>query len=531
MPDALIAEALSDAAGFATEGEVKIQGLDDHTRLILFIGIGIYILGILAIGWWSSKRVQNVGDYLVAGRRLPLWMATATLLATWFGAGSSMGVAAQVYSPDGGGISGVIADPFAAAFSLIFAGVFIVGLLRRKRYLTVTDIIEDRYGKAAGIYASFWMLPVYIGWLGAQVMGLGTILYVLTGVSVMWGVVIGTAVVLVYTYAGGMWAVTLTDVVQVSLIIVGLFLLVPQAVDMAGGWEATFATVPAGDLTLMPETSGAENWIYYFGQWLVMGLGCTVGQDLIQRSLASRNEKIAIASSVMSGAFYLTLALVPITIGFAARVVFARHGITADALGDNLENQVLPRMAILGLGNIHPIVLTVFLAALISAIMSSADSSLLAASSLLSNNIVKPMCRHITDEHLLLVTRIASVALILLSALLALSVKSIYQLMINSWASQLVVVFVPVMTALYVKRASRNCAWTAMVVAPVVWLAYVFVKAAGLNTPFLELIADDGVFSPILTIGAVYGFAAGILAFFFTWCGERLTARCAEGEE
>ena len=76
----------------------SIITLDTPTRIILWSGIGFYILVMLLIGYLSGRKVKDMSDFLVAGRRLPLWMATATLLATWFGAGSSMGVAATVYS-------------------------------------------------------------------------------------------------------------------------------------------------------------------------------------------------------------------------------------------------------------------------------------------------------------------------------------------------------------------------------------------------------------------------------------------------
>ena len=91
------------------------------------------------------------------------------------------------------------------------------------------------------------------------------------------------------------------------------------------------------------ETASAEDWVFYIGSWIVMGLGCTVGQDLVQRSLASRNEKIAVSSAVMSGFFYAAIGLVPITIGFAARTVLANHGVTEAMMGGDvgLENQVL----------------------------------------------------------------------------------------------------------------------------------------------------------------------------------------------
>lgn len=160
-----------------------------------------YVGVLIGIGFWSSRKVKGMNDFLVAGRRLPLWMATATLLATWFGAGSSMGVAATVYTD---GIGGVLADPFGASISLVLAGIFIVGLLRRLKCLTVTDIVERKYGKWAGVYTSLWMIPVYIGWLGAQMLGIGTILHILTGMDALWGTLIGAAVVLIYTFAGGM---------------------------------------------------------------------------------------------------------------------------------------------------------------------------------------------------------------------------------------------------------------------------------------------------------------------------------------
>ena len=578
--------AVSEAAPPAV-GALKL-GLSQQTLTMLWIGIAIYIVGMLAVGIWCSRRINGMGDFLVAGRRLPLWMATATLLATWFGAGSSMGVAAEVFSS---GIGGVIADPFAASLSLIVAGIFVVGLLRRARCMTVTDIVSRRYGKWAGIYTSLWMVPVYIGWLGAQVMGMGTILHILTGIDVYVGTLIGAGVVLIYTMVGGMWAVTLTDVIQVTLIIVGLLLIVPGAVHEAGGWVEVFRRVPAGELSIAPGAgvSGLNGWTYYIGSWIVMGLGCVVGQDVIQRSLASKNEKVAVASSIMAGFFYLALAMVPITIGFAARIVFAEHNIE---ISGDFENQVLPNMAIVVLGKLSPIVLVLFLSALISAIMSSADSSLLAGSSLLINNVVHPIFPGLSERTLLIATRVATFLLTAVATLLALKVDSIYKLMINSWASQLVIIFVPVVTALYVKRASKNCAWSAMMVATVFWLGYVFFDASGIELALRDLVADgmtagelmasgvdwsgffasgvtpeasakltdlarDGVFNlaaagdlmlasnqapfrlllnsdPFdvsLTCGAVYGFLAGVLAFVFNYLGERLTAWCSDSDE
>ena len=136
-----------------------LSGFSKTTLVTMWLGIAIYFLILMGIGIWSGKHIKDMKDFLVAGRRLPLWMATGTLIATWFGAGSSMGVCATVYSD---GLGGVLADPFGASISLILAGIFIVGMLRKLKCLTVTDIIASRFGSAAGVYASIWMIPVSV---------------------------------------------------------------------------------------------------------------------------------------------------------------------------------------------------------------------------------------------------------------------------------------------------------------------------------------------------------------------------------
>ena len=496
------------------------MGLEPKTKMMLWIGIAVYMGILLLIGLYSGKKVNSMKDFLVAGRRLPLWMATATLLATWFGAGSSMGVAATVYSD---GIGGVLADPFGASLSLMLAGIFIVGLLRKKKYLTVTDIISARFGHGAGIYASFWMIPVYIGWIAAQLLGMGTILHVITGISVFKGTLIGAVVVLIYTVSGGMWAVTLTDVVQVSLLAIGLVIIMPYAISEAGGMEKIVASINPGDLSIGPGKITCINDVtYYIGNWIIMGLGCMVGQDLIQRSLSSRSAKVAVSSSVISGFLYLLIGVIPIMIGFAARIVLAKYNITAETMGGDLENQVMPRMAILILGSIHPVIMTIFLAALVSAIMSSADSSLLAGSSLLVRNVIGELMPTDDPKVMLRRTRIATIILLIIATVLAFTSKSIYALMVNCWTSQLVVVFLPVIIALYVPKASRSTVWAVMFVSTAVWLFYTFVSVCGSNLSFTELLQSD-IFERAQTCGAVYGFASGIICFLLCYFGERFT--------
>ncbi len=448
-------------------------------------GVLIYMVGMLAVGYWSSKRIKNLADFLVAGRRLPFYLAVATLFATWFGAGSCMGASGTAYQK---GLLGVISDPFAAGLSLILAGMFYVGFLRRLELLTVTDIFGRYYSRNSEIFASILMVPVYIGWLGSQMVALGYILHTLTGIDPLLGIVIGGAIVLLYTFAGGMWAVTLTDFIQVTILVTGLLIIFPVVMNHIGGFNVLIQSTPREFWRIIPPDAGRSEWTAYFGQWALMGLGCIVGQDLIQRSLASKNEKVAKNSAITAGACYILIGMIPIMLGFAGRIIMPGLE-NAEHLMPNLAIKFLP-----------PFMLVIFLGALISAIMSSADSSLLAATSLTTNNIILRIFPNIKEKNILPLARAATIVLAIVSMAVALYVKQIYNLMVNSWATLFVGIFVPVTAALYWKKANRLAAWCSMISGTAVWIGYIIIK-----TGTLQEVSD-----PIFYKAAAYG---GIVSF------------------
>lgn len=444
---------------------------------------------MLLIGYWSSRQIKNLSDFLVAGRRLPFYLATATLFATWFGAGSLMGAAGTAYSD---GILGVISDPFAAGLSLILAGLFYVAFLRRLKLLTITDIFGKYYSKGSEIFASILMVPVYIGWLGAQMVALGYITHALTGIDPLLGIVIGALIVLIYTFAGGMWAVTLTDFVQVIILIAGLFIILPSTLIHIGGLGELIKSTPREFWRIIPPAdSGYHNWVSYFGQWALMGLGCIVGQDLIQRSLASKNEKVAKWSAVTAGVGYVLIGIIPILLGFSGRMIFP-------GIGD--PELIVPNLAIKFLS--LPL-LMLFLGALISAIMSSADSSLLAATSLLTKNIILELFPHKKNEDFLPLARWMTIIVAILSMLVALYVKQIYNLMVNSWATLFVGILVPVTAALYWKKANKEAAWASMILGTGTWIGYIVIKTGN-----FQEIAD-----PIFYTAAAYGGIVSLLSY------------------
>lgn len=459
-------------------------------NLSVISGVVVYMAAMLAVGYFSSRKIKNLADYLVAGRRLPYGLAVATLVATWFGAGSCMGASGTVYTD---GILGVVSDPFAAGLSLILAGMFYVGFLRRMKLLTVTDIFGVYYSRSSEIFASVLMIPVYIGWLGAQMVAIGYIMKVLLGINPTTGVLIGSAIVLIYTYAGGMWSVTLTDLIQVVMLITGMIIMVPIILgqESIGGISGLLDKTPPEFLDFYPKDAGYAGWVSYLGQWLLMGLGCIVGQDLVQRSLSSKNEQVAKRSAVSSGVIYICMGFMPITVGLAGRILMPE-------LGD--PEMLMPEMAMKFL---NPFMTVLFMGALISAIMSSADSSLLAATSLATENIILKFKPDLNDAEKLRLARIVTVIIAVFSLGVALWVDQIYALMVNSWATLWVAIFAPVTFALYWKKANNLAAWVSMVAGTGVWLGYIFVASGS----FIEI--DD----VIMYTAATYGGFVSILSY------------------
>jgi len=281
------------------------------------------------------------------------------------------------------------------------------------------------------------------------------------------------------------------DFMQVIILVLGLGLILPATLSHVGGLGQLVKATPKEFWHVFPQNADYHGWMTYFGQWALMGLGCIVGQDLIQRSLASKNEKVARYSAVSAGVLYVGIGIIPILLGFAGRLIFPD-------IGD--PELVVPSLAIKFLS--APFMM-LFLGALISAIMSSADSSLLAATSLMTKNIILEIFPQKKKEDFLPLARIVTVAMAVLSMLVALYVKQIYNLMVNSWATLFVGILVPVTAALYWKKANTPAAWASMVLGTGTWAGYIIVMTGN-----FQEIAD-----PIFYTAAAYGGIVSLLSY------------------
>ena len=212
------------------------------TETTILIGVSVYLLAMIIIGVAVSKRAGSQDDFIVAGRKLPLWLCVPTIIATWFGAGTMLGAAGTGYE---GGFLASIATPFGTSLTLILVGFFFVRTLRRMKLLTVADFFENRFGHVSAMVAAIALVLAIIGWIGGLMVAFGYVFQTMTGIPMEIGILAGGVIVVAYTAIGGMWAVAVTDFVQVIIIAIGLVVVLWGGLVNGGGWGVIAPQLPA----------------------------------------------------------------------------------------------------------------------------------------------------------------------------------------------------------------------------------------------------------------------------------------------
>jgi Na+/proline symporter len=331
------------------------------------------------------------------------------------------------------------------------------------RLTTIVDFFEIRFGKISGLIASIIMLSVYIGWTGSLLVSLGFILHTITGISANTAIVIGTIFVFIYTMAGGMWAVSLTDFFQIIIVITGLAVILPIVISKVGGFSVLVSSLPEDSFRMTPKGGGSIEWLNYVRAWMVIGLGNLAGQDLLQRSLSAKNEEVAQNSAYLSSVIYLVFGIIAVLIGMAGSLLIP-----------GLENPelVIPKLA---LNYLPPVLASLFISALLAAVMSSADSSILACSSVLGKNLLPWVSKSNSDRTVLKWTRLSVPVFAVLSMMVALFVGEVYTLLLDSFSILLVGLFVPLTAGIWWPKANTTAALSAMVLGSVSWIAFKFI--------------------------------------------------------
>lgn len=461
------------------------------------VGFFIYFFLMIGIGLFFGKKVKNAEEYLVAKRRLPLFLAVPTVVATWFGAGSCLGVSGTVYEK---GFLGVLADPFGCSLALILAGLFFAKKFRRENSYTIADILGKKYGAKIELASSILMLPFYIGTLASQMLAFGYIFHITLGIETTTGILIGSAIVLSYTIAGGMWAVSITDLFQLFFLFIGLVVILSITIQKTS-FEKTLPAFFEEFCALVPKKMWITGWMAYLGKIFLTGLGAIMGQDLIQRFLACKDEKTAQTSAIASGILYFILGLIPLYVGLSGRLIYSSL-LNPEQLMVHLSRDFLSSIAFY-----------LFVAGIVSAIMSTADSYLLAGTSIFTQNILLKFIQPKNDMHHLLLMRFSNLFIAALSISVAFFSKSIFNLMVHSGATLFVSIFVPTTAALYMKNARIHSfsAWSSIFGGLIGWVLWIYFRKGG------SLAAEENLFA-----AALFGFLVSLFSFFLPFFLRRI---------
>jgi solute:Na+ symporter, SSS family len=430
---------------------------------LLFVSIIAYLLLTIFIGYWASRKVKTSGDFLLAGRSLPILLSSSALFATWFGSETVFGASSEFLK---GGLYSVIEDPFGAVLCLLLFGLFFARKLYNMNLLTLGDFFKVRFGKRTELIASIFLAPPYVGYIAAQLVAMGLILNVVIGLEVWQGVVISSVVVTFYTYIGGMWAISITDFMQSIVIVVGLLALSIILVVKAGGIEPILTEVHPSTFRFLPSWNFKEIMIY-IAAWSVLGLGSIPSQDVFQRVMSSGSQKIAVRSCFIGAGLYLTIAMLPLFISLCAKHLYPEL-----AGGDT--QLALPNMV---LAHTPMIIQVLFFGSLLSAIMSTTSSAILAPAAIFSENLIKPMANgKLTDKKLLLVTRLGVLGFAAVATVMACVRTNIYELVGESSVLSLVSLFAPLVLGLYWKRATALGALLAMVLGTLTLIVFSYLN-------------------------------------------------------
>ncbi len=415
------------------------------SNIIVTIVVIVYLLFMLFIGWYSSKKITSNTDFMVAGRRLgPLLMA-GTLAATEIGGGSSLGVVQNGMQDYG----------LSAAWYIITMGIafvilsFIAPKFRAATVKTVPEYFRRRYGKGSGVVTAIIMLLPLVGLTAGQFIASSVILSTMLGIDYQVAVIIVAVVVTVYSIMGGLWSVTLTDFVQVFLIVIGMIIAVPFALNHAGGWDAVVANIPEGTLSMF---KGYD--LFSIISLVIMYVATfSVGQEAVSRFYAARDTKAAKGGAWLAAFVNFLYAFIPTVLGIIVLALINMGKFNAadfEAVG---ARYALPILAI----EVMPaLICGLLFAGIISATMSSSDSDLLGAGSIFANDIYKAVLKpDATDEQVMKVTKIVMCLVGVASMFIALfNTQSIVTILMFCFTLRAAGSFFPYVLGHYWKKAS-----------------------------------------------------------------------------
>ena len=424
----------------------------------------IYFAVMIGAGYWGLRRARSADDYLVAGRRLGPFMYIGCLSAVVLGGASTIGGVALGYE---NGISGMWLV-FWIGMGVIALGVLMSTRLSRLGVYTVAEMLENRYGAPSRLISALIIAAYALMIAVTSTIAIGSVFNVVLGLSPTVAILVAGGIVVAYSVAGGMWSITLTDIIQFCIMTVGIFfLLLPFSIFAAGGLSGMREALPASyfDIT-------AIGWQTIFTYFLLFFFGLMIGQDIWQRVFTARSPEVARWGSIAAGVYCLLYALAGALVGTAARVILPDLGSSDNAFA-RITTEALP-VGITGL----------VLAAALAAVMSTASAGLLASSTILANDVYTGLVAG-DDHNKVLVNRVSTLLVGIVVLVISLIVSDVIGALTVAYDLLSGALFVPIVGALFWRRATTAGALASMAAGSVVVVIFMVLDGLFANTPII----------------------------------------------
>lgn len=415
--------------------------------------IALYLIAIFGVGIYCNKFNNNIDDYLLAGRRLGIGLTTFTLVATYFGGGYVIGVGGEAFN---NGLSAYW-SPIAGAVGIL-AVCLILKRMEGMKVCTVTEIMENRYNSPMlRLLTTILSLLALVGILAGQVTSAGSVLASLGVGSTTTCAIIVAVFFIGFTAFGGLWAVTVTDFIQIIIAGLGLIAATIFVVVKGGGWDVISAQIQATDVpdnyfSLLQGTEPS------YVLWLIlpMFIYTLIGQDVYQRLFAAKDTKTAYKSAILAFIILLVICFFPVILGMAGRALFPDLEVSSLVV-PTIIRAMLP-----------PVFSGFTLAAIIAAVVSTADSILTAATSHVVNDLyVRYLCKDNMEDpaaqkKLLNISRVMTLVIGVISVVVALAIPSVLMVLNSSYTLFTAGVFSPVVAGLLWKKATKAGAFAGL---------------------------------------------------------------------
>jgi Na+/proline symporter len=414
-----------------------------------------YVAAQVSLAAWAGRGAKSDADYLLAGRRLGPFAVAMSVFATWFASESLIATSGEVA---GQGLAGARAEPFAYAVGIFAIGLFFAHRLRSGGHITIAGFLRARFGEGSESLAAIVIALSAATWSAAQLFAFATIIASASPLDFLTALAAATLLVVTYTLFGGLAGDVVTDMVQGAIMIVGICILFALMVAAFGGLDAMLAVAPS---TAWRFSTPAESWADRAELWLIPIIGTMVSQEALARTLGARSPKVARQGALAGGAIYLLVGLLPVSFGLFGPSLGPQLGIelgTGEAFLPSLAAALFP-----------PWLYIIFIGALVSAILSSVDSALLAVSAVATESGYRRIAPDASPIAKLRAARIATVIAALLAALVAASGESLRSLVLDAGAIAAVLA-IPIIAGLAGFSASNRAAM-ATIIAQVTVLA------------------------------------------------------------